>query len=87
MFFRTKEKSNASPTNMEEVLKALQERMYFEPYKKLTENPTQAPAVEKNAFIKANNLMCITSWKVVDSFCDVNVNKFIKQLPDITLDQ
>ncbi len=87
MFFRTKEKNNLSPTNMEEVLRALQERMYFEPYKKVTEEIALSSTIEKYAFIKENNLMCITSWKVVDQFCDVNINRFIKQLPDANLDQ
>jgi hypothetical protein len=34
MFLRTKEKNNQAPTNMEQVLKILQEKMFFENYDK-----------------------------------------------------
>lgn len=89
MFFRTKEKNNQAPTNMEQVLKILQERMFFEQYEKWNwslENWEAIKVIEKNKFIEENKLTCLFGLKVVDIFCDINVKKLIKSLPEITLD-
>lgn len=88
MFFRTKEKNNQAPTNMEQVLKILQERMFFEQLQKwggTLETPTPS-TVEKWKFIEENGLTCMFWLKIIDIFCDINVNKLIKALPEVSLD-
>ena len=89
MFYRTKEKNNQTPTNMEQVLKILQERMFFEQYQKwegvLAESVANT-VIEKDKFITENNLKCLFWFKLIDIFCDININKLIKNLPEITLD-
>ncbi len=67
MFFRTKEKNNQAPTNMEQVLKILQERMFFEQYQKwgwALEDGTPTTIIEKNKFIIDQNLTCLFGFKV-----------------------
>ena len=89
MFFRTKEKNNQAPTNMEQVLKILQDRMFFEQYEKwwwILEWTNTPAIIEKDKFIIDNNLSCLFWLKMIDIFCDINVNKLIKSLPEITLD-
>lgn len=87
MFFRSKDRVNLTPTNMEQVLKVLQERMYFEPSKKLQQASAEAASITKNIFVKDENLECMFWWKVIDAFCNVNVNTFIKKIPELDLDQ
>jgi hypothetical protein len=88
MFFRTKEKNNQAPTNMEQVLKILQERMFFEQLQKWgeTSESTHTSIIEKDKFIIENKLTCLFGFKIIDIFCNINVNRLIKSLPELTLD-
>ncbi len=84
MFYRIRWEGNQAPTNMEEVLRILQDRMFFEQIEK--GQLESAQRIEPWKFIKDNNLECLFWLRFIDFFCDANVNKMIKTIAWIDLE-
>lgn len=85
-FFRSKDKRTDTPTNMEEVLKVLQDKMYFDSADAGLPTSSVSTIKEKDKLINEFWLSCLKWRKVTDTFCNINVDRFIKQIPDLTLD-
>lgn len=84
MFFRSKEKKNPVPANMELLLKELESRSFFAQYEKGELAPAPWGGI-KGQFIWEHSLKCLFGWRLIDVFCDINIDRMIKKIPEINL--